>query len=420
MPLQKPSLTNPKTIRFRSLLPNGLLLIAIALFATRSPAATPAGEPAWRASMQGLFASLQGLLSLTVDPARFNDPANAAAIQSSAKKLAESAHRMAGITPSSPDADPSIRMFAAILEDQSQAALDAYQSGSREYARNLFNSTASSCIACHSRTDVGVKLDWAVDSGPAAQLPPHQKAQLLAAGRAYGPALEQLSKALADPELAKERPFDWNQALRTALVLSIRAEKDPARARKIIERAVQTPGVPGFVGWDARNWIRSLKEWEKETSLGTAGKAPGKPPSYTTEDQAHREALRLISQAQKVQRYPMDRTGDVLYLRASGVLHDQLRIAPTGPKSAEAFFLLGICYEVLRDFDLWTLGDSYYEACIKRQPHSELAESCYRKLEESTLAGYTGSAGTQVPTRVEQKLGRLKLEAQVLPGAPKR
>lgn len=406
MPLQKNLQKHSKRIRTS---------LAIALIAAATTLSTFAAEPAWRASMQALFASLQGLLSLTVDPARFNDPANAPAIQASAKKLAEAAHRMAGITPSSPDADPSIRMFAGILEDQGQAALEAYQAGSREYARSLFNSTASSCIACHSRTDVGVRLDWAVDSGPAAQLPPHQKAQLLAAGRAYGPALEQLSKALADPGLAKERPFDWNQALRTALVLSIRAEKNPAHARSILEKAIETPGVPGFVAWDARSWIRSLKEWEKESASGAAVK-----PAFTTEDQAHREALRLISQAQKVQRYPMDRTGDVLYLRASGVLHDQLRIAPTGPKSAEAFFLLGICYEVLRDFDLWTLGDSYYEACIKRQPHSELAESCYRKLEESTLAGYTGSAGTQVPSRVEQKLGRLKLEAQVLPGAPKR
>jgi hypothetical protein len=114
----------------------------------------------------------------------------------------------------------------------------------------------------------------------------------------------------------------------------------------------------------------------------------------------------------------MDRAGDVLYLRASSVLHDQLSHFPQGPKSAEAFFLLGICYEILRDFDLWTLGDTYFEACIHRAPHTELAESCYRKLEESTLAGYTGSAGTQVPLDVEKKLTRLREEARAAAQAP--
>jgi len=77
----------------------------------------------------------------------------------------------------------------------------------------------------------------------------------------------------------------------------------------------------------------------------------------------------------------------------------------------------------IRDFDLWTLGDTYFEACIHRAPHTELAESCYRKLEESTLAGYTGSAGTQVPLDVEKKLTRLREEARAAaqaPGKPKR
>ena len=108
----------------------------------------------------------------------------------------------------------------------------------------------------------------------------------------------------------------------------------------------------------------------------------------------------------------MDRSADMLYLRASAVLHEQLGRFPQGPKSAEAFFLLGVCYEILRDFDLWTLGDTYFEACIHRSPHTPLSESCYRKLEESILAGYTGSAGTRVPVEIEGKLQRLRLEAQ--------
>ncbi|MFN7686032.1 MAG: hypothetical protein ACK5QT_11550 [Oligoflexia bacterium] len=388
------------------------------LMSLPSQAARPESknETAWREKMQSLFGSLQGLLVVTVDPRKFNDPANARAIESNAKSLAQAAHAMTGISSSSPDADPSVRLFSEILENQTAQALQAYKLGSREYARSLFLATASQCIACHSRSDSGVKLDWNVDTGPAASLPLHQKAQLLAAGRAYDPAIEKLQAALADSSFAKDRPFEWNQALRTAMILAIRAEKNPSKAISVIEKAMKVEGVPQFVKYDSRDWLRQLRAWESEvgktgTSKAGVGKVAG---TGLSENALHREALRLITTAQKSQRYPMDRAGDVLYLRASSVLHDQLSQYPQGSKSGEAFFLLGVCYEILRDFDLWSLGDTYFEACIHRSPHTELGESCYRKLEESTLAGYTGSAGTQVPLDVEQKLERLRVKAQVM------
>lgn len=144
-------------------------------------ASAGADNAAWRARMQEMFTSLQSLLAITVDEAKFNDPAQSRAIREHAGKLAESAAAMhqavsakAGAkTPAtqSPDHDPSLAMFSEILKEQSKEALQAYSMGSRDYARTLFNSTASMCIACHSRTDSGVKLSWDVDSGPAAALP---------------------------------------------------------------------------------------------------------------------------------------------------------------------------------------------------------------------------------------------------------
>jgi hypothetical protein len=326
---------------------------------------------------------------------------------------------MAAAPSTSPDMDPSIRLFSGILEEQSAQALQAYKLGSREYARTLFNSTASQCIACHSRTDAGVKMDWKLESGPAASLPLQYQAQILAAGRAYAPALEKLNSVLTDPAtapaFAKEKPFEWNQALRTALILAVRAERNPTRAASILESAMKTEGVPQFVKWDSRDWLRTLRAWEQEIR---SGQDPASSKNLKTESGYHREALRLIAVAQKAQRFPMDRSADMLYLRASAVLHEQLSRFPQGTRSAEAFFLLGVCYEILRDFDLWTLGDTYFEACIHRSPHTTLSESCYRKLEESVLAGYTGSAGTRVPVEVEGKLQRLRLEAQASTTAP--
>ncbi len=379
-----------------------LSVIGTLLLTSSLASATP-----WTKNMQSLFLSLQELLVLTVDEARFNDPKNTARIETAAENLAKSAHDAAKMRGKAPDPDPSVGIFGALLQDEARRAQEAYRSGHRDYARSLFRNMASTCIACHSRSAAGSKLSWDFSTGFAEGLPLFQQVELLAAGRSFEAALATLDKILGDDEFAKKRPLDWNRALRFALAITVRIERDPSKALSLLERATAAPGVPQFTRLDIRDWKRSLEAWKAEKVA--------KKTRPSTESQLNAEAHRLLELARAAQRYPMDRSGDILYLRATSMLHQQLQVAPDGPLSADALFRLGQSYEVLRDFELWNLGEVYFEACINRAPHTKTAESCFRQLEQSIIAGYSGSGGTQLPESATRKLDGLRVLATTTP-----
>ncbi|NDD92702.1 hypothetical protein EBZ37_11505, partial [bacterium] len=218
----------------------------------------------WGQNMQSLFQSLQELLVLTGDDSRYQDPKNTARIESAAEALAKSAHSVAVMTEKSPDADPSIGIFGSILQDEARRGLEAFKSGHREYARGIFKNLASTCVACHSRSAAGLRLQWNFSSGFAQGLSQFQQAELLAAGRSFDSALTALEKVIADGDAAKKRPSEWNRALRFALAISVRVERNPSRGLALLEKALNTPGIPQFSKLDIQDWKRALQTWKRE------------------------------------------------------------------------------------------------------------------------------------------------------------
>jgi hypothetical protein len=125
--------------------------------------------------------------------------------------------------------------------------------------------------------------------------------------------------------------------------------------------------------------------------------------------------MRLLVQAHEMQEYPMDHSAEVVYLRASSVVHEWMRFFPQGKYLHEAYLFAGICYEVLHSVNLGELHEMYYEACIKQSPHTETARNCFRRYEQSIYLGYTGTSGTHLPAEVIRKSRILEEVAQPLP-----
>lgn len=75
-------------------------------------------------------------------------------------------------------------------------------------------------------------------------------------------------------------------------------------------------------------------------------------------------AVRLMAKAREMQKYPVDRTADVLYLRTSAATHDLLQAAPVGPHLGEALLLAGLSYEILSPLKAEDLHEIFYEACV--------------------------------------------------------
>jgi len=353
----------------------------------------PSSDEPWPVRMQALSATLSELLPLVVSRSKFNNAENFEKIEKETRKLRSLAHSLKmGDTPNE---DPSMRIMGGLFEEDIERALDALNAGSREYARQILKNTTSYCIQCHTQTGTGPefpRLDFSLNTD---DLTYHEQAEFFAATRQFDRALEAYSKFLDDPNLAKYDPFEWEQTARAALSIFVRVKNDPDAAGKWINRIRSHAALPDSIKSEIQHWRKSVQEWRRER----------KPDLLDSPEKALARAEELIKIAQKRQEYPMDHTQDVYYFRASRILHEFLeRYGPRHELGAKALYLSGIAAEATRDMNFWTLHETYYEYCIRMKPHSDLAQKCFERLNDSITLGYSGSGGVRIPPEVRKRL----------------
>jgi mono/diheme cytochrome c family protein len=373
-----------------------LTCAALVSVVARSEDSAPS-KKAWPAQMRELEKTLNDLLFDTSSDARFSDKKNFATIDKNLAKFAKIAGELYGKT-AAPDKDPSLRMISEDFAKESKYASDAMAAGHREYARVMIGSLTGYCIACHTRNPSGpqythVKLDSRLGG-----LKSLEKANYLAATRNFDQAFSEYEKIVKGGGEGGDSVFIGERALRGALGIAVRVKRDPELALKVVDVVASNPKTPFYLRERATAWKKSLVEWKNE-----------KKKDGATGDAVYDEAVRLVGAAKAAQKFPADRSADVLYLRASSVVHDLLAVTPPGPLAAKANYLAGLCYEVLDDYGIRDFNEYYYRMCIRSDPHTVFARECYRRYEESVYFGYTGSGGTYVPADVRARLNEFEL-----------
>jgi hypothetical protein len=361
-------------------------------------AANPA-PATWHEKMQALSQSLSRLLPLVSSRSKFNDPKNAATIEDDTRQLRTLAHSLK--TGNTPNADPSLQMMSDIFGEDLDRALEGLHGGNRDYARQILKDTTSYCIQCHTQTNNGPDfphLNLNIDTN---QLTSLEQAEFFAATRQFTPALEAYQRVLSDKTLAKTDPFAWEQAARSALAIVVRVKNDPKETSSLLAKIEAHPTLPEATKRAVRVWKKSVRDWSKEPAQ----------PLRTTAD-LMKKAETLIAAAQKNQEFPLDHSQDILYFRASSLLHDLLASPDRSAETtAKTLYWAGMASEATRDMNFWTLHETYYEQCIRTQPHSKQAELCFKRLKESITIGYSGSSGTQIPPDVKRRLDSLENRA---------
>ena len=359
----------------------------------------------WRQKMQDLYKIMVEITTDTTSQRRFDAPANKSRIEKNVKKLADRAHSLnkKGI---SPDADPTVKILSGLFQDETKRAYSALMSGNRTYARGALNRVSGYCIACHTRNSSGPNFSSLPLEPSSKNLFPIEQGRFYAATRQYDRALDLFQKIAEDPVAPIQKPIEWEQAIRYGLAIAVRVKNDPDQARALVERVIGSKNSPYFLKEDALKWRESIEEWKNEL-----------PRKAVTEEGLHSEAIRLVGQARELQKYPMDHSADILYLRATPLIHQMLQTAPDGRSAQDGLLLAGLSYEALQTLSIDDFHDLYYQACIRKVPHTPTAALCYRRYEQSTYFGYTGSAGTSLPEDI--KLNLSELQELALPLGPK-
>jgi hypothetical protein len=342
------------------------------------------------ASMQALARTVSEFLPLISSRSKFSDPNNGPKIEKDTVALRDLAHGLGDMTSSG---DPGQKVVQEYFSEDLSRALEAYRSGQTEYARHVLKDTTGYCIQCHTYSDTNktgprINLDLS-----ATELTPLERAEFYAATRQNDRALEAYTKALSDKSTVEKNPFEWEVSARTALALTISRDLNPKQAAKLVDQIAKNPQIPKATIPTVKSWKKSVTEWAK---------APKTPKTAKEKLSA---AAKLVGSAQKRQEFPLDHSQDVLYFRASSLLHDSLQDPSlTKQERADALYWSGVAAEATRDMNFWTLHETYYEQCIRLVPKTPRAKECFARLRDSIVLGYSGSAGTNIPPAQQKRL----------------
>lgn len=365
--------------------------------------------PDWNGKMQELSTALNKLLPLVVSAQDFNDPKNDAAIKDSTDRLRKLSHQVRALPK--PAADPAYDLIARMLDEDLARASAALNSGSRDYARLTIRESMGYCIQCHTQSANGPsfpKLDLGFDPS---KLSPLGQGDYYAATRQFDSALKAYRNGTKDAAYAKKDTLGWERSARSGLSIAVRFKESPKEARTITQAISKNQSAPESIRESALQWTKEIDRWSKE-----------KKNLYTGENARLDRAEALIKDAQRKTESEEVRNQDIPYMRASADLHQWLAQHPLKPgtneaERAKALYLAGLAAEETRELNFWTLHERYYELCIEDAPGSELAQKCFKKLNDSVLMGYTGSGGTHLPPEEVARLAKLKTKADAKPSA---
>lgn len=353
----------------------------------------------WSKKMQQLDRVLSKILIDISSDARFNDKKNFKAFDKNVNEFASLAHNLTKYPLPSPDMDVTVQVLGADFDAEAVYAKKSLAAGHREYSRIILNSMVGYCIACHTRTGSGTQFtNRAIDPALNA-LSPLAKGNYFAATRNFDQALVEYQKVSSNAEKAASEPFEYERALRAGLSVAVRVKQDPNLALKLVDSVIGNPKAAYYLRARAEDWKKSIEEWKSEKSQPMKG-----DPMKLLD-----EAKRLVAKARGMQQYPADRSADMLYLRASGVIHELLGLPPKGLMLSNVFYLAGLTYDVLDNFGVKDYSEFYYRSCIRTSPHTPIAGDCYRRYEESVYLGYSGSGGTYIPRDVRSSMDALEV-----------
>ncbi len=347
-----------------------------------------------RVRMQELSVAMKDLLILSQNAAEWSSPERSPSILRNLNTMKTLIHTIQEKSIHELNGDPSVTILMPSLSSEIKLTLSAFQLGQYEFSRQSTRNLTATCFACHSREpEFNSILNQTLETSPYT-LGEIEKARLYVSVRNIEKAIETYEKCVLDPVLAQKNFDTWYRAFREEIILLIRTKRDPSASLKLIERTLNLKGMPYFMISEIKDWSAQIKDWTKEK---------GKPDSLT-ENGLYQKTKAIMNRALALKKYPMDHSADPLMLRASSLLYEGMRRFPGGPHLGEFYYWLGIAQITLADAPFENLHEAFFEACIRKSPHTPLSLKCYGQLEKSVYFGFTGSSGTHIPVEATNKL----------------
>ncbi len=283
------------------------------------------------------------------------------------------------------------------LPEQADQMTSAWRLGQSTYSRALFRTLSSTCIECHVAATPRSPTLHRIEDKELSLWSPIDRVRYLRSVGFTEQAFEELRQMIERPPPGQDSTDLREDALYELLSLEIRTRGRPDRVMGVLKTFSERESIPKYLRSDLRGWIRDLQIWARE---------PASKNTVTAATHLNR-ARQHIRRARTLQESPTDRSSQVWYWRAVAELYASLKGSLRTEQRGDAWFWLGSAFEILTPRNQETLHERFYESCIREVPHTPRSDLCYRKLERSVIAGYTGSSGTRIPEEVRKRLFEL-------------
>lgn len=374
------------------------LVLFVSSCSSNSPKDTIQSQEGWSKNMRAMANDVNQLIPFVYDSKSFEDPKNRDVIASRLRKLSKDIHTMPkreGKTRIGKD--PLMVYSINNLKQDLKAADESFNAKQYSYSRGMIKASLNHCFRCHTRNSAGVEYNyWALNTS-GLDIPANEKAELLVATRQYQKAADVLKSSLRT-EMASyyKTPYLREKTLKQLMVVLVRAKDDPQQAYKELNEVMSKQEVPAYLMQYIEEWERSVKSWMQEKK------------EYKNINKALRDINKVFSKADKITKTRPQEAAFVEYLRLTSMLHKALGLNPNQKQLATIYYQLGKSYAAIKDSGFWELPEIYFESCIYSRPKTKIAKKCYRRYEGEVMMGFTGSAGTFLPSFERQKLNELK------------
>ncbi len=266
--------------------------------------------------------------------------------------------------------DPVMRYLILDLPKQFTAIETAYTAGQYTQARYLLRRTTQTCVACHSASS---NKNSAVLSFPEPMvgIGNLERAEYYAATRRHEDAMLAYEKALQDKDFKATQPERWNEALANLIAITIRLRNSPHMTLEMISSRMEEPGLRPEQKAMLQAWRASAKAWTQEKLNVKLSPADMLLKAQSLSEQAKQIAKKNPSFAY------------VDSLRVMTLLNEIAMSPEADVLKAESFYMAGETAQKLKDIQIWSHPEAYYEACIRAKPHSPESQKCWAALKNS-------------------------------------
>jgi cytochrome c553 len=354
----------------------------------------------WRQQMRSLGQSMSDLVPdlFTTDP---KTPSEQAELKKKSQKIYEivkSIDLTYNHGMQAPDQDRSLVFLSEMFREDIEIANKGMQKGFYSYSKSMYKSSVAYCIACHTRDQSGPQFPlleaFKIPLESASWM---DKVRFRAATRQHDVAYSDVLSKLNDDNLLGTNKLELEKAVKLALTIAIRVKKDPQQGLLLCQKVKESKNMSKVMRDHSMVWEKDLREWKKSND-----------ESIITDKELITASRNLVALKGFPKEYSSIPGGEVRYLRATELMHTLLKKYPKSAYVPEALYILGLSYEVIDDLSLWGLQEKFFESCIKKQPHSDLANACFSSYKQSVEMGFSGSSGLNVPDGMQAKLAALK------------